>query len=390
MSHRQEAPNQPENPVLDPPVSSPEGPRDEEVLREFRLSRLIWPVLIGLGVLGYAGYRIAQEDFRLQDLGDAYSWSHLLGWIALGFVVMVIRDIGYIWRMRILTDGKLSWRSAIEVTLLWEFASSLTPSVVGGSAVAIYMLIKEKISAGRSTAIVFVTIFLDELFYLVMLPLVMIFVDQHLLFGPMDGSETTFGTGLLVGFWIAYGLIFAYTLFLAFALFWKPQATSRIIRSLFTIRFLRRWHPPAKRLAMDLLVAAEEFRRKKWRYWLRAWLATFIAWMGRYLVLNCVLIAFASLTFYEHMVAFARQAVMFIVMIVSPTPGSSGVAEGMFSRMFQEFLVGNEAGLAAGTLVLVLASLWRLISYYPYLVLGIPLLPRWLRRVYRRPRSARS
>ena len=387
MSNLRQQPEQPDTPVMEPPVAAQEGPRDEEVLKEFRMSRLIWPVLIGLGVLGYAGYRIAQEDFNLRDIGDYYSVSHLLGWIALGFAVMVLRDIGYIWRMRILTDGKLSWRSAIEVTLLWEFASSLTPSVVGGSAVAIFMLIKEKISAGRSTAIVFVTIFLDELFYLIMLPLVMVFVDQDLLFGPMDGSETTFGAGLLVGFWIAYALIFAYTLFLAFALFFKPQATSRVIRGIFTIRLLRRWHPPAKRLATDLLMAAQEFRRKRWRYWLRAWSATFLAWMGRYLVLNFVLAAFASLTFFEHMVAFARQAVMFIVMIVSPTPGSSGIAEGMFSRMFREFLVDNEAGLAAGTLVLVLASLWRLISYYPYLVLGIPLLPRWLRRVYRRPKT---
>ncbi|MCB0835083.1 MAG: flippase-like domain-containing protein [Bacteroidetes bacterium] len=346
-----------------------------KILNQLRPSRLLWPLLIGVAVFAYAIYQIRQEGINpIHEI----NWSgSVLGWIILGFLVMIIRDVGYIWRMRILTDQKLSWRSAIEVTLLWEFASSLTPSVVGGSAVAIFMLMKEKITAGRSTAIVFVTIFLDEVFYLVMLPLVLIVVGQADIFGPVNDDTGAFGMGLIISFWAAYGIIFCYTLFLAFALFIRPNGTSRVFKRLFSTRLLKRWQRSGFNMANDLLVSANEFRKKKFSYWLEAGAATFIAWMGRYLVLNCVLAAFSLLSIYQHLVAFGRQAIMFVVMIVSPTPGSSGVAESLFANLFSEF---SPAGLE-----LILATVWRIISYYPYLLIGIFLLPRWISRVFKNP-----
>lgn len=346
----------------------------QDILNQFKLSRIIWPVLIGLAVIGFAINKVMQEG--INPIKDINWTGEVLLWLGLGFLVMIIRDVGYIWRMRILTDGKLTWKSAIQVTLLWEFASALTPSVVGGSAVAIFMFIKEKISAGRSTAIVFITIFLDEIFYLVMLPLVVILVGQEAVFSPVNQDAGAFGMGLIVSFWVAYGIIFFYTLFLAFALFIRPKGTNLVFKKIFSSRFLKRWRHSGFQMADDLLVSSHEFRKKSFFYWLKAWVSTFIAWMGRYLVLNFVLIAFASLTMFEHTVAFARQAIMFVVMIVSPTPGSSGVAEGLFSQLFAEF---SPAGY-----VLILATLWRLISYYPYLFIGPILLPGWINRVFKK------
>lgn len=66
---------------------------------------------------------------------------------------------------------------------------------------------------------------------------------------------------------------------------------------------------------------------------------------------------------------------MFVMMIISPTPGSSGVAEFIFSELLQDL---TPVGLG-----IALAALWRLISYYPYLLIGVLVLPRWLRRVTR-------
>ncbi|MDP5168951.1 MAG: flippase-like domain-containing protein, partial [Bacteroidia bacterium] len=259
-------------------------------------------------------------------------------------------------------------------TILWEFASALTPSVVGGSPLAIFMLIKEKIKAGRSTAIVFVTIFLDEVFYIVILPLLLLVVNRELIFNPISHSQSTFGTGLIFGFWIGYGILIGYTSFLAFALFINPEGTAGTIKKIFRWRFFKRWEQGAITLSDDLLISAKEFRNKPLSFWAQSWAATFLAWMGRYLVLNCVLSMFTSLSLFDHMVAFARQVVMFQVMLVSPTPGGSGFAEGAFSQMMSEF-----APLGS---VLILAFLWRLITYYPYMFVGIPLLPRWLARVF--------
>ena len=361
-------------------------PMDEnnsDVLRKFRLRNVLWPVLIGLIVtLGLFLYKelFSGEESVLKAL-ESISWTYWsLMYIGIGFLMMVLRDLGYVWRMRILTDGKLSWRQCLEVTLLWEFASALSPSVVGGSAVAIFMLMREKISAGRSTAIVFVTVFLDELFYVLMLPVVLLIVGNQAMFYPVTDMDTgdevasLFGQGLMVSFWIAYGVIVAYTLFLAFAIFFRPYASHMLIKRLFFARFLKRWQRRGIKMANELLISAEEFKSKPLSYWFQAFLATLISWMARYLVLNAVLAAFAvtALGFYGHTVAFARQAIMFVMMIISPTPGSSGVAEFIFSQLLEDL---TPAGLA-----IALAALWRLISYYPYLLIGPLLLPRRLRR----------
>lgn len=348
------------------------APKDIEILKEFRFSRLIWPILIGLAVLGYAVYQVQQEDVNILEV---LTQAQNPLWLIPGFAFMFARDLGYTWRMRVLTEKRLSWRNSLEITLLWEFASAMTPSVVGGSALAIFMLMKEKISAGKSTAIVFITIFLDELFYIVILPLLLLFVSYSDIFSPLRNADSAFGTGLVVGFWIAYGILIAYTTFLALALFIRPDGTSNVIKRLFHWKPLRRWRRGAYSLADELLISSREYQHKPFSFWFWGWTATFLAWIGRYLVLNCVLAMFTGLTLLQHLEAFARQVVMFQVMLVSPTPGGSGFAEGAFSQLMVEYAP------QAGT-VFLLASIWRIITYYPYLILGIPLLPAWLRRVY--------
>ena len=69
-------------------------------------------------------------------------------------------------RIRLLTDNKIKWRNSFDVIMLWEFASALTPSVVGGSAVALFIVNKEIKNIGKATAIVMITALLDELFYI--------------------------------------------------------------------------------------------------------------------------------------------------------------------------------------------------------------------------------
>ena len=75
----------------------------------------------------------------------------------------------------------------------------------------------------------------------------------------------------------------------------------------------------------------------------------------------------------DHFLIYGRQLVMWVIMLISPTPGGSGVAELAFSGFLGDFT----GGLAAA-----FALLWRLFSYYPYLFIGSVVLPSWLKRVY--------
>lgn len=358
-------------------MTTPSTPDQSEIVKEFRLQNLIWPILIGLAILSYTIYLIVEETYRtgknpLDELEFSSGFFLLIG---LAIICMAARDLGYIWRMKVLTDQRLSWRSSAEIILLWEFGSALTPSVVGGSALAIFMLMKEKVTAGKSTAIIFITIFLDECFYIIIFPLVLLLVDYDVIFEPARQLQV-FGFSLEGYFWAAYVILFSYTLFLAFALFVNPSGTNRTIKKVFQWKRLNRWAEGAGKLADDLANASREFRSKSFSFWLNASLSTFFAWVGRYLALNCILAAFAILNFSEHLTIFARQVILFQFMIVAPSPGASGFAEGTFYPLFQEFVTGGPSIVGLMTL------LWRFATYYPYLLIGVVLLPIWLRRVY--------
>ncbi|NDE62608.1 MAG: TIGR00374 family protein, partial [Cyclobacteriaceae bacterium] len=105
----------------------------------------VWlPIIIGLGIvfaMFYLDPNLSAENLRV--IVDASPF-----FIFLSLVVIFCRDFGYIYRIREITDKHLSWTRAFYVIILWEFASAVTPSVVGGTAVAMFILNKEGIKMG--------------------------------------------------------------------------------------------------------------------------------------------------------------------------------------------------------------------------------------------------
>lgn len=355
--------------------------QDRKILREIRPSRIILPVLIGIVAVGWLLYRDLYAQYQqtgINPLSQVNLTWYSAGYLLLGLLFMVIRDAAYMWRTRLLTHRDLSWRSCFEVILMWEFASAVTPASVGGVPLAILLFVKEKLSVGRSTALVFITIFLDEMFYLLILPVSLVLAGREQIFAPVENISTQsawYGLGLYYAFWIAFWAITSYVLFLSFAFFFRPAGTHKVLWAISRWRIVRRWYKGIRKTADELLVSSQEFRQQSVGFWVKAALSTIFAWTARYLVLSCVLAAFSpGLSFGDQVLAFARQIVMFMFMLIAPTPGSSGIAEGLFGKLFTDF--------APIGLVAVVAAVWRLVSFYPYLAVGLLLLPRWIKRVF--------
>lgn len=288
-------------------------------------------------------------------------------WLAGALLFMVGRDFFYMLRIRLLTKNKLGWKAAFYVIMLWEFASALSPGVVGGAAVAMFILNRETIPFGKATAIVIVTAFMDNLFYVVMIPFVFLFIHHSELF-PTEGSQA-----LVWWFWIGYAIILSVSLLLYLTLFWYPKLATRFLLFVFRLPFLKRWRFIAKEWGKDIEIASEEFKQEKRSHWIKVFFATFGSWISRYLVINAILNAFLDLGFLENMKILGKQFVLWLFMLVTPTPGGSGVAEYAFGELLGDF--GASAILLVG-----MAILWRLISYFPYLFIGAIVLPAWVRR----------
>ncbi len=387
---------------------------EQDFRSTFRMRRVLIPVLIGLFAAAWLLWRdLSQVRYELigaglgdhawvdangnqiPDLGEAsefkdvgagmgeykrmtatetlrsidWTW-HSTWWIVLAVVATAFRDLGYIYRLRVLSDGHLSWRQSFNVTFLWEFASALTPSVVGGSGIAMFIIGREGIALGRATAIVLVTALMDELFYVIMVPIVFVAVGMDHLF-PDTLNHAFWGLPVQTIFWIGYGFIVLLVAIIFYSVFFRPRAFKLTLLNVFKLPFLRRWRPQVVKVGDDIAITSTELKGKRKRFWAKAFAATCFSWANRFLVINLIAAAFFSVN--DHLLLYARQLIMWVILLISPTPGGSGIAEIAFAGFFRDLL-------PAVGYIGAIAIIWRLLSYYLYLVMGTLVLPKWYRR----------
>lgn len=319
--------------------------------------------LIGIGVVAW----MFSREFNPEALNDLHFDSRTVLCLVLAAIAMCGRDFGLAWRFRAITDGELSWRRAFQVDLMCAFTSAITPSAVGGSPAAIFYLTREGISFGRATTLTLTTLLLDELFFVVFCPILVL----SLPFDDLFGSGGAVLGSVRVVFWTVYSVIVAYTGLLYAGILWRPQAVARTLHRLFSLRWLRRWQGGADRMTANMVATSQRVRHCSAKWWLQVFGATIVSWFSRYLVVNALFWGFVPSA--DGLLVFGRQFVVWVVLMVSPTPGGSGVSEWLFSNYYGD-LIGNVS------LALLLAIVWRLFSYYVYLIAGAFLVPRYFKK----------
>ncbi len=342
----------------------------DKIINSLKPKRIIWPIIFGLGVSTILIYNsFNEETFSFVR----FTWNTVF-YTLLAFVMMAVRDLAYIYRIIVLSDYQLSWRQAFNVIMLWEFSSAVSPSVVGGTGPAIFFLHKEGVSGGKSTAVVLTAILLDEILFLLAVPVLYLIYGDNI-FPP----ESLKINEILFAFYGGYIAILVYTLFLIYALFINPHLFKSFVSWVFLFPILIRWRTRARRSANQLIRTSIKIKRKPFKYWAKSFIATIFSWTARYWVVNVLLMAFFEERYnlYDHFLIFGRQLSMWIILLISPTPGGSGIAEYIFSDFMSGF-VPNDSWFAP------LALFWRLVSYYPYLIIGVIILPIWLKRIFKK------
>ena len=122
-------------------------------------------------------------------------------------------------------------------------------------------------------------------------------------------------------------------------------------------------------------------KSKSYSFWIGASTATFLSWTARYWIVNAIFVAF--FTAKDHLLIFARQLVTWIMMIISPSPGGSGFAELILGRFIADQIPAD--AIISTSIALAIAIIWRIISYYPYLVIGALLVPGWINKKFVKP-----
>jgi glycosyltransferase 2 family protein len=345
------------------------------ILKTLKPAKIILPVLISLGVVAW--FIIREIDTEALGVLN-FTWRSVF-WLFVAWGCMIGRDLGYMIRIRILSKNDLSWIQSFRIIMLWEFTSAITPSTVGGTAVAVIFLNKEGISVGRSTAIVLATSFLDELYFVIMFPAILLLVGSDILFTTsLQGTGAAMLNNLIYFAVIGYSVILAWVLFVGYGLFINPKGIRKTIVWFFRLPLLRRWSKPAEKAGDDIVASSIELKNQGFLFWIKALTATFLSWTSRYWVVNAILVAFFAVN--DHFLIFARQLVTWIMMIISPTPGGSGFAEMIMSRYISDTIPVDPVNVTS--IALAMAIIWRIISYYPYLIIGASIIPGWIERKF--------
>lgn len=338
----------------------------------FSFWKVLLPVVIGLVVVVLMFWHESRKDNLSSVLHEIhFTWRTWLC-ILLGFVFMWGRDFGLTWRFRALTNRELSWGKAYKVDFLCEFTSCVTPSAVGGSSMGMVFLNSQGIEIGRATTLMMTTLLLDELFFVISCPLVVGLTPARFIFASEAGA---FSQGIKLTFWIVYGIIAAWTFLLFCGIIWKPAWIKNLLTKISGWKILRKWSTSISSLGENMVATSAELRKKPFRFWLEVFGGTAVSWVSRYLVVNALFLGFMPVDDKWQWVILARQFVIWVVLMVSPTPGGSGVSEWIFTNYYGDLL--PSAGMA-----LIMAIFWRIISYYVYLGIGAAIVPGWLRDSY--------
>lgn len=338
--------------------------------------RTALPILIGVAVTAW----LFCDEFSAHRLTDFTLTGRMLAGFALTWLFMAGRDFGLTWRFHTIAQPKLSWGRALRVDLMCAFTSAITPSAVGGSAFAIFYLNREGVSLGRATTLTLTTLFLDELFFVVFCPIILLVIPFDELFGA-NARDAVFMHSVQVVFWLVYAGIVVWTAILYTGIIARPKPMARLIKRLFMARMLRRWRRSAFTTADNMVLASAELRLCTRRWWMSVFGATIVSWFSRYLIVNALFWGFVPEA--SGLLVFGRQFVVWVLLMVSPTPGGSGISEWLFTEYYGDLM--NNAGMA-----LIVAVTWRIVSYYVYLLAGAFLLPSYFGRRKAKGRAPQS
>ena len=352
---------------------------DKSALDNLKISKIFLPTIIGVAVVIW----MMSSQLDIKELAKLDMSSHTLFWLTMAIVMYIARHLFYAWRLRIMSDNAFSWPKAIELIVIWEFSSAVSPTSVGGAGVAFFLLAQEKLSGAKTISVVLYSMVIDTIFFVLYLPLLYFVLGPVMirpgmeLFSDIDGYGITFLTVLL--FMTAYGTLFFYGLFI------NPRSIKRLLIIISRISIFKRFREDLRSTAYDVVTTSKDIKQKPWSFHAWSFGVTCGAWGTRFFAINCLILAMVSginPSFYDHLIILARGMAMHTITAFSPTPGAAGIAEFLFGGFFSDYI---PAGIA-----ILIALVWRIITYYTYLLAGAIIIPIWFRQVRYRKKLEKS
>ena len=285
-------------------------------------------------------------------------------------VAVLLAIFGCMWFQYVVilktTTGKCHFRAGLKVAFVGKFYDNVTPFATGGQPMQIYYLNKKGLNGGTSSAVIMIKYF-AWMFCWLLLSLILMASFT----GVLETQTQSIKLLLLIGGWI--GLVVNMCIPVLVILFVVlPKFSRSLVKAVVGIGTKLKIIKHPRRALYKVAKIVHDFR-------------TSFKIMSRHplnfilLILLCfveIFLTFAFPYFVMKMFSGLTDAdgigVMFTVMALNiyatmsssvvPTPGNSGVIEGVFTAAFTAL---------AGSVLLWTVFVWRFGVYYVYIVIGI-------------------
>lgn len=342
----------------DNPIKPSSAGNSNIITKKNRTGFSLWQILLPVGISLLVIAFLMKENITADSFKEFVFTQRSITGIGLAIIAWGVQNLAMGHRYYTLAYPYMSKWGAMRVTFLIEFASAITPSAVGGSSVVFLFMAREGVSVGRATAITISGLFLDQLFMTVVCLVSLFFVNQGLGIDNLPALSV----GLHITLITLAVALFLWTLALYISLFHKSSWVGNILLWITSWKPLRRWRRGAMRMKYDLQIASKEMLNMNWWYWVKLTGATIISWGARFAI-ACVLIYGFTSKDLGWAIAYIKQMIIWLIALITPTPGGSGFAEYMFQIAYSEYFP-NPA------IALMVALIWRVITSFSYIVIG--------------------
>jgi glycosyltransferase 2 family protein len=285
---------------------------------------------------------------------DHIQFKRLPG-LVLAFFVVILRLWLQAAKFRILSDRTLSWPSAFRVVITWDFASAITPSTIGGGPFAVYAMTREHLPLGKSGAIVLYGVLLDQLFYVMIIPILVVLGFYYEVIPEEIGW---LGTGAM---FLIYSILLGYAFLLSYGLLVNPRSLRNVIGWCTKLPFLRNKRRKLIVETAGLVSFSNQLRNKSSSFLMKAFLVSTLGWLARISLASIVVLSFLPA---DVLLTFLRSFAMTFAGLLVPTPGGSGGAEALF-LVFQGPLIFRPVFIG------VAIFMWRLYTFYLSIGFGV-------------------
>lgn len=309
-------------------------------------------LLIGIGLLLHAVFLTLTIDPASLKLLFKIKWYYLLLITLLAMCPWFGHAIRIMMWSRFL-DFPVNFKSAFAIVMSNDIGAAITPTAVGGGPVKVGMLVNKGMPAPKATFMALLSATEDLIFYGTGIIFTLLYMHDLI---------EQFGNYLIRHSSLLYSLALVIIAMIIF----KKQISAGIRKIILKLPY--NWQEKLNRLNNSLshyfsdigYTYLSVIKTGKWRL-LASMLILFFQWFSKFTILAIILASLdIPFTWFD---MYIKQWIVWMSMLIVPTPGASGGAEAAFLLLFNDNLEGDLTNLIVST--------WRFFSYYFILILSV-------------------